>query len=288
MLFRLLALIMVLMAHSALAEPLELTVMSFNIRYGLANDGDNSWVKRCDLVVDTIKNHDPDILGLQECLGFQAAYLDEHLPAYTFVGLGREKDGGGEMTAIFYKPKELLPLRSGHVWLSERPDVPGSVSWDSSLTRMATWIQFRHWPTGTTFVAANTHFDHRGRDARHESAKLLSGYLKDAAGELPVVLTGDFNAMGGESAPWKAFDDAGYADAWEAAGKQLGPVTTWSGFEAPREGSERRIDWILTHGPVSVETCETVTDNENGRYPSDHFPVVARIQLPVSGAKPAE
>ncbi len=39
-------------------------LMSFNIRYGLAEDGENRWERRKSLVVDRIKAFDPDLLGL--------------------------------------------------------------------------------------------------------------------------------------------------------------------------------------------------------------------------------
>lgn len=270
---------LLLLATTAIAAPVEITVMSFNIRYGSALDGENAWPKRRDLLVETVKQSDPDILGVQECLEFQAAYLQEQLRGYEHVALGREKNGGGEMTAIFYKSNALLPMRTGHVWLSEQPDLPGSVSWDSSLTRMATWIQFLHWESGTNFVMCNTHFDHRGSEARLESAKFLSGYLKANAGDLPIILTGDFNTAGGTTAPWKAFMDAGFKDAWDEAAEKVGPPSTWSGFKAPKEGSERRIDWILMHGAVQAERCETVIHHDGDRYPSDHFPVVTMVKI---------
>lgn len=253
--------------------------MSFNVRYGAANDEENSWPHRRELLVETVKMSDPDVLGLQECLSFQAAYLQEALREYRYIGLGRDRDGDGEMTAIFYKTKSLLPLESGHLWLSEHPDVPGSVSWDSSLTRMATWIKFRHWESGTVFYAANTHFDHRGEAARLESAYLLRRVLPEHADGAPLLLTGDFNALGGSSGPWKAFHEGGFLDAWEVAAEREGPVATWSGFKAPRSDSDRRIDWILTHGAVRVSRCATITHSAGGRYPSDHFPVLAEVHL---------
>lgn len=119
-----------------------LVVMSFNIRYGTARDGENSWPKRRDIVVQTIQRDSPDVVGLQECLAFQADYLVAEMPEYRWIGVGREPDGGGEYSAVLYKKKILQPIETGNFWLSETPDVPGTSSWNSANTRMATWAKF--------------------------------------------------------------------------------------------------------------------------------------------------
>ena len=261
------------------AQDLELKVMSFNIRYGTANDGKNSWPHRRELVVETIKAYSPDVFGLQECLDFQAEYIAEKLDAYHWIGIGRDKDLGGEMTPLFYKKKTLGPMASGHFWLSESPKVPGSVSWDSSLTRMASWIQFRHRKSGAEFTVVNTHFDHRGKVAREKSAELVAARAAERAGKAPVIVMGDFNAAAEGSKPWKAFAAAGFKDAWIEAPERKGPQTTWSGFKAPETDSARRIDWVVFRGSVQALHCETVTHNDQGRYPSDHYPVFARLRL---------
>lgn len=265
-------------SESALAE-IPLKVMTFNVRYGTALDGPNAWPLRRDLLVETIRKYDPDILGTQETLEFQVEYMAENLSEYRWIGVGRDANGGGEHTAILYKHKVLLPIVSGNYWLSEDPEAPGSVSWDSSLTRMVTWIKFRHRETGTFFYYANTHFDHRGEEARQQSARLMLERIALLPPELPVIVTGDFNATAERSEPYRIFIDGGMKDAWTGADRQEGPATTWSGFKAPDPNSKQRIDWILYRGPFSVEHCETVTHNEDGRYPSDHYPVFARMTL---------
>lgn len=267
-----------LYSESALAE-IPLKVMSFNVRYGTALDGPNAWPLRRDLLVETIRKYDPDILGTQETLEFQAEYMAENLSGYRWIGVGRDADGGGEFTAILYKHKVLLPIESGNYWLSEDPGMPGSVSWDSSLTRMVTWIKFRHRETGTFFHYANTHFDHRGEEARQQSARLMLERIAALPQDLPVIVTGDFNAHAERSEPYRIFIEGGMSDAWTTAEHREGPVTTWSAFKAPDPDSKQRIDWILYRGPFSVEHCETVTYNDEGRYPSDHYPVFARMTL---------
>src|SRR5688572_7600168 len=184
-----------------------LRVMSFNIRYGTAKDGPDHWDRRRDLLVDTIRKFDPDLLGTQETLLEQAEFLAEKFPQYAWLGVGRD-DGKrkGESVAIYWKKDRFEKQDGGHFWLSETPDVPASKSWDTSLTRMATWVKLRDRKAdgrASQLVWVNTHFDHMGKQARLESGKVIRAWLRKNAADLPVVVTGDFNTDAG-SAPFKA------------------------------------------------------------------------------------
>ena len=257
----------------ALAET-ALTVMSFNVRYGTAGDGENHWNKRKDVLVDAVRTLAPDVMGTQECLEFQAKYIAEKLPEYAWIGVGREKNGKGEMTAVFYKKDTLAVEESGHYWLSETPDVPGSMSWNTACTRMVTWARFKHTGTGGTFYYANTHFDHVSDLARVNAAKLMTSRLPQ--GEV-VIVTGDFNAVAERSICWQTFKECGFNDAWLTAGEKYGPTVTCAGFGPPGDQQDRRIDWILYKGGVTVQKMETSLFNKDGKYPSDHYPVVAKL-----------
>src|SRR4051794_4672946 len=137
-------------------------VMTFNIRYGTADDGANHWDKRKEFLIETIKTFGPDLLGTQETLGFQRDYLAEHLPGHGVLGVGRD-DGKekGEMMALYYKKDRFTKLDEGHFWLSESPQTAGSKSWDSSLPRMATWVKLKDRKNEPTppILFLNTHFD---------------------------------------------------------------------------------------------------------------------------------
>lgn len=275
---------LLLVAAAVLSQPTTpapepLTVMSYNLRFGSADDGPDRWELRRDSLVGLIKRHDPMVLGTQECLDFQAQYIADQLPEYTWFGLGREADGTGEMTAILFKKSRLLPLESGHLWLSETPDVPGSISWDSSLTRIASWVKFYDRVNQRSFYFYNTHFDHRGAVARLESARRLEERIRTQHDGEPVVLTGDFNAAGGTSEPWKALTAGPLKDTWDTAEETRGVAMTWNGFRPPVAGEERRIDWILATPEVRILSCEIDAYSENGRFPSDHMPVIAQISL---------
>ena len=82
----------------------ELRVMSFNLRTPTIIDGFNHWSFRKDVIVETIREFDPDVLGTQECVVSQAQYLRDEFPEYDFVGAGRN-DGKqrGEMCGVFFK-----------------------------------------------------------------------------------------------------------------------------------------------------------------------------------------
>jgi len=263
--------------------PAPLTVMSYNVRYGTAEDGPDAWDLRKDLLVKTVAKHAPAILGTQECLDFQAEYLATHLPGYAWIGLGREEDGGGEMTAVIYQKSLLLPVETGHFWLSETPDVPGSKSWDSSLPRIATWVKFYHRVARQQFYYYNTHLDHRGAQARLESARLIATRIPSLHPGEAALLTGDFNASGGDSDPWRTLINGGLVDLWDAAAERRGVPNTWNGFESPAPAPGRRIDWIFATPGVQAPSCEIDASEEGGHFPSDHMPVIARILLPAKG-----
>lgn len=256
-----------------------LSVMSFNIRHGTATDKDNSWEQRKGVLTDAIKKYSPDIIGAQECLLFQADFIIRALPEYHWLGIGREADGGGEFAAVFYKKSVLSPIETGNFWLSETPEVPGSRSWGSHCTRMVTWAKFRHIESGRFFFLFNTHFDHGSEEARVRSAHLLLERVKALASDLPAIITGDFNAAAENSAPWRILTEGGLSDTWLAAEKIEGPEVTFGNFLPPPQQEKKRIDWVFSRGPIRVEHCETALYNENGRYPSDHYPVFAKFEL---------
>ncbi len=264
----------------AVAQEITLRVMTFNVRYGTAFDGDNSWSKRKDTVVNCIKQYDPDILGMQECLAMQADYIVENMPGYRWVGVGRDQNGKGEMTAVFYKADRLVPIETLHFWLSETPDQPGSKSWDTGCTRIATRIKFHHPQTGRFFVYANTHLDNKSEPARQNGIALIETRLAPYAGDLPTIFTGDFNSSAGKTKAYEFAMEKGFKDSWVEAPEKKGPAITISEFKAPKPDADARIDWILYRGNVQALECETVTYNENGRYPTDHFPVFGVLRLP--------
>jgi endonuclease/exonuclease/phosphatase family metal-dependent hydrolase len=259
-----------------------LRVMSFNIRYGTAKDGDDRWELRRDMVLRTIRKFDPDLLGVQEALDFQCDELDKALDGYTFHGVGRD-DGKrkGEFTGVFYKTGRFDRLGAGHFWLSETPDQPGSKNWDADLTRMASWVKLRDRksPGEPPVLFVNTHWDHMGKRARFESAKVIRRKIGEMHPEGAVVIVGDFNAREDDeeyAELVRAADDEGprYVDAFRAVHPDR--TTEEASFHAFKGGVEgSRIDWIVHSENLQPLEASIDRTNENGRYPSDHYPVTA-------------
>lgn len=275
---------MLLVALITSAEPAAtesgtpLVVMSFNVRYATANDGENAWPQRRDILIETIQQFGPDILGTQECLELQADYIAGKLPEYRWFGVPRSARPLDEMTAVFYKKDTIEPIETGTFWLSEYPNIPGSKSWDSSLPRIATWAKFLHKRNGQILYYYNTHLDHRGPQAREESAKLLLQHIAARNSDFPVILTGDFNTAE-NSNPWKTLTGGGLQDAWLAATDKSGPEGTFHNFRGIENVGDARIDWLLFRGPLSVERMDCITFNKEGKYPSDHFPIAGSLML---------
>jgi endonuclease/exonuclease/phosphatase family metal-dependent hydrolase len=261
------------------ASPLR--VMTFNLRLDVASDGPNAWPHRRDWVAGLIRFHAPDALGVQEALAHMLTDLDARLPGFARVGVGRA-DGraGGEFSAILYRTDRLELLDSGTFWLSPTPEVPGSKGWDAAIERIATWARFRDRRTGCTHVHLNTHFDHIGEQARQESARLIRRRLGSIAGILPVIVTGDLNADP-QSVPYRIFirdtianASAPLRDAFAVSRDgHYGPTSTWNAFRAIEPG--RRIDYVLVSTPIPVLSHGILPDSWDGRFPSDHLPVLA-------------
>jgi endonuclease/exonuclease/phosphatase family metal-dependent hydrolase len=261
-------------AWPAAAEPLR--VMSFNVRYPSPNDGPNVWEARRDLLVAVIRSRAPDLIGTQELFHEQGQYIVAKLPEYAWFGRSRRGNQEDEHMGVFYRKERLALVESGDFWLSETPETPGSMSWNVSLPRMVTWERFEDRRSGERFHFFNTHFPHRPQDAeaRLRCTEVILSRLKQLPKDAPVIITGDFNApAGGEVYRLLV---AELTDAWAAAAERAGPEGTFHGFRGQPTGP--RIDWILFRGPWRAVRAETVTDHQEERYPSDHFPVLAVLE----------
>ncbi|MGQ0714948.1 MAG: endonuclease/exonuclease/phosphatase family protein [Gemmatimonadaceae bacterium] len=261
-----------------------LRVMTFNIRYDTPNDGPNAWPFRRDWVASLIRFHEADVVGVQEALVHVLRDLDTRLVGFARVGVGRA-DGreGGEFSAILYRTDRLALLDSGTFWLSPTPEVAGSKGWDTAIERVATWARFRDRASGCELVHLNTHFDHIGEQARQESARLIRRRLATLAGGRPVIVTGDLNSDPA-SVPYRILTRDTIAgaipplrDAFDASiTPHYGPASTWTAFRAIEPG--RRIDYVLVSAEVTVLSHGILPDSWDGRFPSDHLPVLATIR----------
>lgn len=250
-----------------------LRVMTFNIRYGSAPDGDNAWPHRKELVLDTIRKFEPDILGVQEALRMQLDVLAEALPQYVSLGVGRDSDGGGEYSSVLFRRSRFDVLAAGTFWLSDTPERPGSTSWGNELPRICSWSRFFDRETGDRFYVFNTHWDHRSQPSREQAGRLMADRVANRASSAePVVVMGDFNA-GESNAALGNLKTSGVQDSYRLLHPDAKTVGTFNGFNGRTDG--KKIDAIFVSSHWQVREAAIDRTERDGRTPSDHFPVTA-------------
>ena len=259
-------------------------VMTFNIRYGDANDGENAWPSRREMLFDVVRSENPDLIGLQEALDFQIREMLTALPQYAVVGVGRD-DGktAGEYAAILFRRDRFHVGEAGTFWFSDTPSVVASTSWGNRITRICTWARFVD-RDGSAFFLYNVHLDHQSQPSRVRSTELLARRIQDrSVSAEPVIVTGDFNV--GEdnpalrnlvSAPGEK--PGSFVDTFRVLHPNDSQVGTFSGFTMGRVDGPK-IDYVLVQPGAEVLAAAIVRFSRDGRYPSDHFPVTARIRL---------
>lgn len=250
------------------------SIISYNIRIGVCDDGGNSWDIRKPASAEMINTELPDIIGFQEAMQFQIRYLQEMCPEYAAIGIGQD-DGWkkGEHMTFFYRKSRMECLEWGTFWLSATPDRP-SMGWDGAYERTATWGLMKDLKTGRRFFYVNTHLDHVGQTARSEGLKLISDRIKDMNKEdLPVVLTGDFNCTV-EDPALEVIEEV-MVDTRPESRKtdSTGSFNNW-GTES------RNIDFIFEKGFRRCLRFKTLTDTYAGcPFISDHYPVRADLRF---------
>lgn len=282
------------------AQTHHMKVASFNIRYDNPADSLNAWKYRKETVADLIRFHEFDLFGAQEVMHHQLEELSASLDGYSYFGVGRD-DGrtAGEYSPVFYKSNQFKLLDSGTFWLAETTDKPVK-GWDAALPRICTWGKFEDRETGFTFYLFNTHFDHKGVQARKESAKLILKKIKEIAGKAPVVLTGDFNVDQSNEAYALLHNSDRLKDSYELSPIRYGASGTFTGFDI-HASTKSRIDHIFVTDHFEVLRHGILTDSyqisgssnikedsgnfpkevslykNQSRLPSDHYPVVVEL-----------
>jgi endonuclease/exonuclease/phosphatase family metal-dependent hydrolase len=272
------------LAVAALCSAEPVRVMTFNVRYGTAPDGDNRWELRRELLLRVIRDFDPDLLGVQEAVRGQVDVISAALPGHACVGIGRNADGGNEYSAIFYRRTRFDLASADTFWLSDEPQTPGSHTWGNELPRVCTWVRLLDRTNATRLAYFNTHWDHQSQPARLASGKHMATRIAErtAAGE-PVIVTGDFNA--GEDNPAIAAltrDGKLLADTFRRlhpAERAAGTFHGFSGVVGPA-----KIDGVFVSPEWQVDAADIVHTHDGPRYPSDHCPVTATVTLPTEPA----
>jgi endonuclease/exonuclease/phosphatase family metal-dependent hydrolase len=252
-------------------------LITYNIRMNTPDDGVNAWPLRKDKVASLLKFHQADIFNVQEALPEQMDDLTALFPDFDHVGVGRD-DGvrKGEHMAVFFRKSRFEKVKDGIFWLSETPDKPG-LGWDALCNRTVTWIKLKDKVTKKSFYVFDTHFDHRGKKAREEAAKLILKSIKEINTEsLPLILTGDLN-LTKNTVPVQSI----LKELNDAQDKSLTPpygqAGTSGGFDVKTMPS--KIDFIFINDKVTVLRHGVLSDSFGLFYPSDHLPVLAEVKI---------
>jgi endonuclease/exonuclease/phosphatase family metal-dependent hydrolase len=268
-----------------------LNVMSFNIRRGTKKDGKNHWIFRRDRVSDLLKQYRPDVLGLQEALGFQIAEVSSMLPGYEEVGLGNGGGSKGLHTAIFFDAERFSPSAEGTFWFSGTPDIAGSRGWGNIIPRTCTWVRLIEKDSERAFYFYNIHLDHLSQRSRKNSVVLLTRFIHSRPSQYPFVLTGDFNARE-RSRPIQylkgnvffkirtrgnMFNPEPLMDTFRVRYPNLRHIATYHGFR--KYFFRFRLDYIFVPPSALVHDARIIKPQGNKYYPSDHFPLLALIEL---------
>jgi endonuclease/exonuclease/phosphatase family metal-dependent hydrolase len=260
--------------------------MSFNIRLSRANDGPDRWDERKQAVAEMIRRFGGDFVGIQEAWPEQIEYLRSQLPQYEFLARTRDDNPEwGEAVPLAWQRERwrLDPQEHDTFWLSDTPDVPGSKTFGNSLPRIVTWGRFVEEGSKRGVYVYNTHFSHVSDSARRQSAALLARRIAARARPDTVIALGDLNAgewsdtvrhLTGQTpdAPVRL------VDTFRALHPDAQLVGTLHCFQGVRSG--QKIDYVLATPDATVLEARILYDEENGRYPSDHYPVTATLQLP--------
>lgn len=253
----------------------DLTVMSYNVY--VAGTGERSPENRTPLVLEKIRSYMPDSFGLQEAdegwvERISTALADE----YAYVGIGRDRDGGGEASPVFYLKDKYELLDSGTFWLSKTPDKP-SRGWDAMFNRICTYAVLKDKETGFTYAHFNAHFDHLGVIARNESVAVIASKIAEVAPDIPVVFSGDLNDNEGTEM-YNRVLESGLKDTKYLAETSDSGVTYHGYMGDDPEGLP--IDFIFSNGYVkSVESYTVDRAQLNGIFASDHHPVISKLTL---------
>ena len=260
----------------------EVKLMTFNIRVDTVIDGWHRWKQRKYMVTDTIKSNAADIIGLQEAKEKQLRLIRKVMPQYATYAVGRNNGRTrGETCAILYRKDRFILLDSDTFWFSNTPSRPGSKDWGNLWPRICSWVRLMDRTTGKAFYVYNVHLSNMSQNSRELSAKMLAGRIATRKTRDPFVVMGDFNMELSNPAmrylqnytsrtPYPRM-----IDAWSSVHFREPRIGTRHGFKGRTSGP------MIDHIPVCENTIplEVKIDRRhyNGKYPSDHFPVIAKI-----------
>ncbi len=254
----------------------ETRIMSFNLR--CANDGKQTITNRSKVAVEVLKTYLPDSFGVQECTPRWKRILKYNLgDKYACVGKARDFFGPfTEYSSVYYLKDKYNLIDSGTFWLSETPYKAYTKSFDSKCNRIATWALLEEKETGLRYTHINTHLDHKLDSTRDAQMTVLIEEVLKITGDIPVVMTGDFNAYEDSSVyavALEKFDDT------KLIAENSDDGHTFTKYGAYDPDDKGAIDFIFVSKDTEVETYKIIRNSVQGIYPSDHYPIVSDIYL---------
>jgi endonuclease/exonuclease/phosphatase family metal-dependent hydrolase len=274
-------------AAPAQANPTSHKILSCNIRADTPTDAQtgDGWADRKELCADVMRAQRADVICLQECQQVHLKHLKLRLPEFDTFALSNPGPTAHPVNTVLFSRARYEMLSAGGFWLSEKPHVAGSKSWDAAYSRLVNWVQLRERASGKELRVWNTHLDHLGQVAREKQAEMIVQASAVFPPALPQLLTGDFNCDASNPAV-KRVAAAGWADTYAAVHGAEDPGFTYHEFlgsrfgeQTPKEQLPGKIDYIWCRGPLKVLAAEVIRDSRNGHYPSDHYFLSAAVAL---------
>lgn len=264
-------------------EPGTIQVMSFNIRNGALNDGANSWENRKKLVNDVVKKYDCDFIGIQEGLNFQLEEILKALPDFVRAGRSREiSPYEGESCPILFNRDRWELKESRTYWLSDTPEKAGSFSWGGTSPRIFTTGLFVNKLSGITLYVVNTQYDPMSSEARKESTRSIARQVISALDHKNLVIMGDLNSSESEEPVTQFLKNRNLdvVDAYRSVHSKITPSdATFFGWGPHTPDNGSRLDYIFTSRNLKVSDAVIDDYNDDGRYPSDHYPVIVELKV---------
>jgi endonuclease/exonuclease/phosphatase family metal-dependent hydrolase len=252
-------------------------VLTCNVRYSAAPDGENAWEHRKEFCLRVVRQQAADLICCQEMSGEQKEFFAAGLPEYEWFGMSDRAQTDNPVNSVFYRRERFRRVSAGGYWLSETPHIPGSRAWNSAALRVCNWLRLVDRPSGHEFRLVNTHLDHISQPAREHQMGMI---LEEAAvytPDYPQILTGDLNCSA-ENPVIRSILTAGWTDTYQAVHDNFNPGNTFHAFHGPADENQAgKIDWIFTRGALRALDSALITTQEDGRYPSDHYFVLAEV-----------
>ncbi len=257
---------------------MEICLVTCNIRFDNPADGENAWIHRRSLLATTLLKYNPDIIATQEGRFGQLMSMLELLPEFELIDNHRSWIRERMYPSFFVRKGKFEYLKSDDLWLSETPEIAGSISFESTFPRLMTLLHVQPVNSEEKILFVNTHLDHVRQETRMGQIKVLSEEVRRCwKNNSFLVIMGDFNDSPASKVRKVLVSDfPGLQDAWKIFNSH--EESSHHAFKGEVQNGSR-IDWILVDQKLKVLSSKMDKSEVNGKYPTDHFPVICTISI---------